>query len=96
MKMVALAKKSFFIILAIAFLAIVCLSLVHNHYATQGRQFDPNCPLCQLLMGFFLTLAVLPAWLVLPAMVTRLGNSVFCLPQAVPVNDRASRSPPVF
>ena len=96
MKTFAAAKNILLIALAIAFLAIVCLSLVHNHYATQGRQFDPNCPLCQLLMGFFLTLAVLSAWLLLPVRIARLANPVFWLNQAVPACDLTSRSPPIF
>ncbi len=51
--------KSLAIILILSLMMAVCLVAVHNHFADQGRQYDPNCPLCRILLGFVLLLATL-------------------------------------
>ncbi|HPQ68411.1 MAG TPA: hypothetical protein PKW95_04740 [bacterium] len=51
--------KSLAILLILSLMMAVCLVAVHNHFADQGRQYDPNCPLCRILLGFVLLLATL-------------------------------------
>lgn len=49
-------KKIILCMLMIALLATLGLAAVHNHYSDLGRQFDPNCPICHILIGFILCL----------------------------------------
>ncbi len=51
--------KSLAILLILSLMMAVCLVALHNHFADQGRQYDPNCPLCRILLGFVLLLATL-------------------------------------
>lgn len=62
------------VILIAAVLLAVGMAFIHNHYSDLGSQFDPTCPLCQILMGFILflvaclafTFFLLPRWLSRP------------------------------
>ncbi|HPM78619.1 MAG TPA: hypothetical protein PK961_16130 [bacterium] len=51
--------KSLAILLILSLMTAACLVVVHNHFADQGRQYDPNCPLCRILLGFVLQLTTL-------------------------------------
>ncbi|NLH50599.1 MAG: hypothetical protein GX444_18645 [Myxococcales bacterium] len=76
-------NKNARIITAVFLIAAVLLALslvfTHNHYSDLGRRFDPSCPVCQMLLGFVLFLAICPTFSLFPRFLSVLQPVCFAV-----------------